>query len=123
MLDGIVDPASSAFLIIYQSLGDSKPLAWAFTSFLNIVFKSKRVKFFQLRLKKESIKKKTIIAKKILRICKKHNVKLFTIEYNDNQERAKINQTMTSNGYKQVDIDDSGEDRYISLTKWYDIHH
>ena len=54
---------------------------------------------------------------------KKHNVKLFTIEYNDNQERAKINQTMTSNGYKQVDIDDSGEDRYISLTKWYDIHH
>ena len=54
---------------------------------------------------------------------KKHNVKLFTIEYNDNQERTKINQTMTSNGYKQVDIDDSGEDRYISLTKWYDIHH
>ena len=39
MLDGIVDPASSAFLIIYQSLGDNKLLAWAFISFLNIVFK------------------------------------------------------------------------------------
>ena len=48
----------------------------------------------------------------------KYNVKLFTIEYNDNQERAKINHTMTSNGYEQVDIDDSGEDRYVSLTKW-----
>ena len=39
MLEGIVDSASSAFLITYQSLGDNKPLACALTSSLNIVFK------------------------------------------------------------------------------------
>ncbi len=42
---------------------------------LNLVLKSNKVKFFQLRLKKESLKKKIIIAKKILKICKKNKVK------------------------------------------------
>jgi len=42
---------------------------------LNLVLKSKKINFFQLRLKKESIKKKLIIAKKILKICKKNKVK------------------------------------------------
>ena len=42
---------------------------------LNLVLKSKKIKFFQLRLKKVSIKKKLIIAKKILKICKKNKVK------------------------------------------------
>ena len=48
----------------------------SFYNILNQVFKSKKVKFFQLRLKKESIKKKVIIANKILKICKKNKVKL-----------------------------------------------
>ena len=47
----------------------------SFYSSLNLVLRSKKVKFFQLRLKKESIKKKAIIAKKILKICKKNKVK------------------------------------------------
>ena len=42
---------------------------------LNLVLKSKKINFFQLNLKKESIKKKLIIAKKILKICKKNKVK------------------------------------------------
>ena len=37
--------------------------------------RSNKVKFFQLRLKKESEKKKVIIAKKISKICKKNKVK------------------------------------------------
>ena len=48
----------------------------SFYNILNLVFKSNKVKFFQLRLKKESIKKKVTIAKKILKICEKNNVKL-----------------------------------------------
>ena len=42
---------------------------------LNLVLKSKKVSFFKLRLKKENKKKKIYIAKRILRICKKNNVK------------------------------------------------
>ena len=39
------------------------------------VLKSKKVSFFQLRLKKESFRKKLIIGGKIKKICKKFNVK------------------------------------------------
>ena len=39
------------------------------------VLKLKKVSFFQLRLKKESFKKKLIIGKKIQKICKKFKVK------------------------------------------------
>ena len=39
------------------------------------VFKEKKVSFFQLRLKKESFKKKFLIGLKIKKICKKFNVK------------------------------------------------
>ena len=39
------------------------------------VLKQRKVSFFQLRLKKESFKKKLIIGKKIKKICKKFNVK------------------------------------------------
>ena len=42
---------------------------------LRKIFKLKKVAFFQLRLKKESKKKKIIIAKKIQKICKKYKVK------------------------------------------------
>ena len=46
-----------------------------FYSDLTDILKQKRVSFFQLRLKKESFKKKLIIGKKIKKICKKFNVK------------------------------------------------
>tara|TARA_Y100000992_G_scaffold298417_1_gene263533 strand:- start:593 stop:1207 length:615 start_codon:yes stop_codon:yes gene_type:complete len=39
------------------------------------IFKQKKVSLFQLRLKKESYKKKLIIGKKVQKICKKFNVK------------------------------------------------
>ena len=39
------------------------------------MFKTKKVSFFQLRLKNQSLKNKTTIGKKILKICKKHKVK------------------------------------------------
>ncbi len=39
------------------------------------VFQQKKVSFFQLRLKKETLKKKIIIGEKIKKICKKFNVK------------------------------------------------
>ena len=42
---------------------------------LEKVLSQKKVGFFQLRLKKENLKKKLIIAKKIKKICKKFNVK------------------------------------------------
>ena len=42
---------------------------------LRKVLKSKKVGFFQLRLKKENYKEKYIIGKKIKKICKKFNVK------------------------------------------------
>ena len=42
---------------------------------LTDVFKSNKISFFQLRLKRESYKKKLKIAKKIRKICKKFKVK------------------------------------------------
>ena len=42
---------------------------------LTKVFQQKKVGFFQLRLKKENLKKKIIIGKKIKKICKRFNVK------------------------------------------------
>ena len=39
------------------------------------MFKLKKVSFFQLRLKKDSFKKKLLLGKKIFRICKKYKVK------------------------------------------------
>ena len=46
-----------------------------FYSHLEKVLSQKKVSFFQLRLKKENLKKKLIIAKKIKKICKKFNIK------------------------------------------------
>ena len=42
---------------------------------LNQVLSSKKVSFFQLRLKNKSVKKKIYIGKKIKKICKKYQVK------------------------------------------------
>ena len=46
-----------------------------FYSDLIDILKRKKVSFFQLRLKKESFKRKLLIGKKIKKICKKFNVK------------------------------------------------
>jgi len=42
---------------------------------LSLVLESKKVSFFQLRLKNETIRNKLIIGKKIKKICKKYKVK------------------------------------------------
>jgi len=42
---------------------------------LSLVLKSRKVSYFQLRLKKETIKNKLIIGKKIRTICKKYKIK------------------------------------------------
>ncbi len=47
-----------------------------FYTTLRQVLSSKKVSFFQLRLKKESFKNKIYIGKKIKKICKKYQVKL-----------------------------------------------
>ena len=39
------------------------------------IFKSNKIAFFQLRLKNEKMKNKIVIGKKIIKICKKYNVK------------------------------------------------
>ena len=69
---------------------------------LDLVLKSKKVMFFQLRLKKGNIKKKTLIAKRILKICKKNNVKLII---NDNPYLAtKVNADGCHLGQNDMDI-------------------
>ncbi len=53
---------------------------------LSLVLKTRKVSFFQLRLKKETAKNKLIIGKKIKKICKKYKVKFLI---NDNPKLAK----------------------------------
>tara|TARA_B100001250_G_C19698306_1_gene743633 strand:+ start:441 stop:1064 length:624 start_codon:yes stop_codon:yes gene_type:complete len=54
---------------------------------LKEIFKTKKIAFFQLRLKKESKKNKTIIGKKIKKLCKKYKVKYII---NDDPKLAKL---------------------------------
>ena len=72
---------------------------------LDRIFSTKKVKFFQLRLKKESFVNKVSIAKKILKICKKHKVKLLI---NDDPYLAlKINADGCHLGQNDMDIIDA----------------
>ena len=74
----------------------------SFYNSLNLVLRSKKVKFFQLRLKKGSIKKKVTIAKKILKICIKNKVKFII---NDNPYLAlKVNAHGCHLGQKDMHI-------------------
>ena len=57
-----------------------------FYSSLALVLSTKKVSFFQLRIKKETIKNKLLIGKKILKICKKYKVKFLI---NDDPRLAK----------------------------------
>ena len=69
---------------------------------LNQVLSSKKVNFFQLRLKKESLKNKIYIGKKIKKICKKNQVKLII---NDDPIIAKkINADGCHLGQNDMDI-------------------
>ena len=77
----------------------------SFYNSLNLVLSSKKIKFFQLRLKRESIKNKIIIAKKILKICIKNKVKLII---NDNPYLTlKVNAHGCHLGQKDMNIIDA----------------
>ena len=74
----------------------------SFYSNLTNVLKQEKVSFFQLRLKRESFKRKLIIGKKIKRICKKFNVKFLI---NDDVFLAKeLNTDGCHLGQKDMDI-------------------
>ena len=76
-----------------------------FYSELIAVLKQKKVSFFQLRLKKDSFKKKFIIGKKIKNICKKFNVKFLI---NDDVYLAKkLNSDGCHLGQKDMNISDA----------------
>ena len=69
---------------------------------LDLIFSSKKVSFFQLRLKKIASANKLIIAKRIKKICKKHKV-IFLI--NDDPKLArKINADGCHLGQKDMKI-------------------
>ena len=69
---------------------------------LNQVLSSKKVNFFQLRLKKESLKNKIYIGKKVKKICKKNQVKFII---NDDPIIAKkINADGCHLGQNDMDI-------------------
>ena len=69
---------------------------------LELVFKSKKVSFFQLRLKNEKLSKKIIISKKIIKICKKYKVKFLV---NDDPILAlKVNADGCHLGQKDMSI-------------------
>jgi thiamine-phosphate pyrophosphorylase len=69
---------------------------------LALVLKTRKVSFFQLRLKEETIKNKLIVGKKIKKICKKYKVKFLI---NDDPELAKkLNADGCHLGQKDMDI-------------------
>ena len=69
---------------------------------LELIFKSKKVSFFQLRLKKEKLSKKILISKKIIKICRKYGVKFLV---NDDPILAlKVNADGCHLGQKDMSI-------------------
>ena len=69
---------------------------------LELVFKSKKVCFFQLRLKNEKLSKKILISKKIIKICRKYGVKFLV---NDDPILAlKVNADGCHLGQKDMSI-------------------
>ena len=84
---------------------------------LKEVLKTKKVSFFQLRLKKYSFNKKILIGKKIKQICKKNNVKFLV---NDDPLLAKkINADGCHLGQKDTNIIEARKiigDKIIGIT-------
>ena len=69
---------------------------------LELVFKSKKVSFFQLRLKNEKLSKKILFSKKIIKICRKYGVKFLV---NDDPILAlKVNADGCHLGQKDMNI-------------------
>ena len=89
----------------------------AFYKNLHKVLSSKKVSFFQLRLKKESFKRKYTIGKKIKKICKKFNVKFLV---NDDVLLAKkLNADGCHLGQKDMNIRKAKKilkNKYIGIT-------
>ena len=71
---------------------------------LNLVLKSKKVSFFQLRIKNEKLNKKLMLAKKIRKICKNHNVKF--IINDDPYIASEVNADGCHIGQSDKDIND-----------------
>ena len=83
-------------------ISPKKILDNTFFKSLELVFKSKKVSFFQLRLKNEKLSKKIIISKKIIKICRKYNVKFLV---NDDPILAlKVNADGCHLGQKDMSI-------------------
>ena len=83
-------------------ISPNKILNSAFYRNLSLILKTNKVKFFQLRIKKESYKKKILIAKKVLKICRKNKVKF--IINDDPYLAAKINADGCHLGQKDMNI-------------------
>ena len=98
-------------------ISPTKIIDKSFYSELNLVLKSNKISFFQLRLKKEDIKRKIIIAKKIIKICKKYNVKFII---NDDPYLAlKVKADGCHLGQKDMDVKNARKilkDKIIGIT-------
>ena len=86
-------------------ISPNKILNKSFYNILNLVLKTNKVKFFQLRLKKQSIEKKIMISRKVLKICKRNKVKFII---NDDPLLAlKVNADGCHLGQKDMAINDA----------------
>ena len=92
-------------------------ITFQFYQNLKEVLETKKVSFFQLRLKKYSFNKKILIGKKIKQICKKNNVKFLV---NDNPLLAKkLNADGCHLGQKDTNIIEARKiigDKIIGIT-------
>ena len=85
------------YLISPTKISDNK-----FFRSLDLVLKSKKVSFFQLRLKNEKLSKKILISKRIIKICRKYKVKFLV---NDDPILAlKVNADGCHLGQKDMSI-------------------
>ena len=83
-------------------ISPTKILDNTFFKSLELVFKSKKVSFFQLRLKNENLSKKILFSKKIIKICRKYDVKFLV---NDDPILAlKVNADGCHLGQKDMSI-------------------
>ena len=83
-------------------ISPTKILDNTFFKSLELVFKSKKVSFFQLRLKNEKLSKKILFSKKIIKICRKYDVKFLV---NDDPILAlKVNADGCHLGQKDMSI-------------------
>jgi len=84
---------------------------------LELILKSKKVSFFQLRLKSEKLSKKILFSKKIIKICRKYGVKFLV---NDDPILAlKVNADGCHLGQKDMSIIKAKEilkDKIIGIT-------